>query len=111
MYSAFTQIWFMYSTELADGLCSNPGLHRIQLWAAPLAFSYGMTSGHFRVMHRSWLILATFFISLLVVTAFDGTVINFGEALSNLQRSYPKHHFPVVRAQRFYYPIAEVNRY
>ncbi|KAK6740033.1 hypothetical protein RB195_008479 [Necator americanus] len=68
-------------------------------------------AGHFRVMHRSWLILATFFFSLLVVTAFDGTVINFGEALSNLQRSYPKHHFPVVRAQRFYYPIAEVNRY
>ncbi|CAJ0600417.1 unnamed protein product [Cylicocyclus nassatus] len=64
-----------------------------------------------RVMLRLELVLVTICVLLLAVAAFDGTIINFGEQLSNLQRSFPKHHFPVVRAQRFYFPIAEVTRY
>ncbi|KAK5977521.1 hypothetical protein GCK32_014422 [Trichostrongylus colubriformis] len=62
------------------------------------------------VMHRLWLTLFTICVTLLAVMAFDGTVINFGEELNNLQRSYPKHQFPVVRAQRFYFPIADMSQ-
>ncbi|XGW18206.1 hypothetical protein V3C99_002655 [Haemonchus contortus] len=61
-------------------------------------------------MHRLWLVLFMFYVTLVTVTAFDGTVINFGEELSNLQRNFPKHHFPMVRAQRFYFPIADMSR-
>ncbi|KAJ1372869.1 hypothetical protein KIN20_035158 [Parelaphostrongylus tenuis] len=58
-------------------------------------------------MYRLWLLLVLVSLTFLTANTFDGTVINFGEQLSNLQRNYPRHHFPV-RSQRAHIPIKDI---